>query len=317
MPLAVTQSSAAPNARRAGSEPHAVSDSFTRPWQAKYEAIRRAAVQQRLETGGKGPAERVGRKVYGRVTQRGEDRVFVVLAEFGSTEHSAYCSSTEADACAFPSDGTAKRVSGPRHNRIPRPDRSVDNSTLWQSDYTREHYRNMYFDRMRRFYEQQSSGRYSIGGSVTEWVRVPFNAARYGRDFCGDIVCNNTWFLIRDSLALWTQDRIDAGWSQERIQRYLRTFDHQDRYDFDGDGDFREPDGYIDHFQIVHAGGDQASGSVTPSGAVADPQYGTDAIWSHRSYAEIHPADGTSGPEGGAPLGRSEERRVGKECRSR
>ena len=33
-----------------------------------------------------------------------------------------------------------------------------------------------------------------------------------------------------------------------------------DRYDVDGDGNFREPDGFIDHFQIVHAGGDQAAG---------------------------------------------------------
>src|SRR3712207_2108695 len=206
MPLAVTQSSAAPNARRAGSEPHAVSDSFTRPWQAKYEAIRRAAVQQRLETGGKGPAERVGRKVYGRVTQRGEDRVFVVLAEFGSTEHSAYCSSTEADACAFPSDGTAKRVSGPRHNRIPRPDRSVDNSTLWQSDYTREHYRNMYFDRMRRFYEQQSNGRDSVRGSVHAGGWGPVQAPRFLPGLLGAHVLKKNRVPIPPLSPPWTQE---------------------------------------------------------------------------------------------------------------
>ena len=37
-----------------------------------------------------------------------------------------------------------------------------------------------------------------------------------------------------------------------------------DRYDYDGDGNFNEPDGYIDHFQIVHAGGDQADGDPMP-----------------------------------------------------
>ncbi len=42
------------------------------------------------------------------------------------------------------------------------------------------------------------------------------------------------------------------------------------------DGNFNEPDGYIDHFQIVHSGGDQADG---------DPHQGEDAIWSHRWYA--------------------------------
>ena len=45
--------------------------------------------------------------------------------------------------------------------------------------------------------------------------------------------------------------------------------------------------------QIVHAGGDQADG---------DPNQGTDAIWSHRWYAQINPRF-TSGPAGGAQLG--------------
>ena len=48
-----------------------------------------------------------------------------------------------------------------------------------------------------------------------------------------------------------------------QVQDYLKTFDHQDRYDIDGDGDFNEPDGFIDHFQIVHAGGDEADGDPT------------------------------------------------------
>ena len=65
-----------------------------------------------------------------------------------------------------------------------------------------------------------------------------------------------------------------------QIADYLKTFDEWDRYDLDGDGNFDEPDGFIDHFQIVHAGGDQAAG---------DPNQGTDAIWSHRWYASVQP----------------------------
>ena len=96
---------------------------------------------------------------------------------------------------------------------------------------------------------------------------------------------------------MWTQDKLDAGWTMTRIQNYLKTFDHQDRYDYDNDGNFNEPDGYIDHFQIVHAGGDQADG---------DPIYGSDAIWSHRSYAYVHspgvgPANGPA--KGGVQVG--------------
>ena len=49
-------------------------------------------------------------------------------------------------------------------------------------------------------------------------------------------------------------------------------------YDINGDGNLEEPDGVIDHFQIVHAGGDEAAG---------DPNQGTDAIWSHRSGAAL------------------------------
>src|SRR4029079_19142037 len=104
-----------------------------------------------------------------------------------------------------------------------------------------------------------------------------------------------TWFLIRDALAEWTQQRLDAGWTMKMIQDYLKTFDHQDRYDFDGDGDFNEPDGYIDHFQIVHAGGDEADG---------DPVYGSDAIWSHRGNVGLPPHGQGPGPAiGGVQVG--------------
>ena len=60
----------------------------------------------------------------------------------------------------FPSDGTPQQYDGPLHNQIPAPDRSVDNSTLWQPDYDRAHYEDMYFNRMKEYYEHQSSGRY-------------------------------------------------------------------------------------------------------------------------------------------------------------
>ena len=193
----------------------------------------------------------------------GKDRVFVILAEYGDTRHSAYCDETEEEApdtCAYPSDGTPLKYDGPAHNEIPEPDRSKDNSTLWKANYSRAHFQNMYFNRLDKFFKDQSSGKYRIDGEVTDWVKVPFNEARYGRDFCGDIVCNSTWFLIRDGMAQWTQDRLDDGQTMAQIQDYLKTFDKQDRYDFDDDGNFKEPDGYIDHMQIVHAGGDQADG---------------------------------------------------------
>ncbi len=167
---------------------------------------------------------------------------------------------------------------GPLHNKIPQPDRATDNSTLWQADYNKAHYENMYFNRMKAFFEKQSSGRYSIAGDVNGWVKVPFNEARYGRNFCGSIVCNNTWFLIRDAMSFWVKGQLDSGKTIAQVTDYLKTFDKQDRYDSNGNGNFNEPDGFIDHFQIVHAGGDEAAG---------DDQQGEDAIWSHRWYAQL------------------------------
>ncbi len=158
----------------------------------------------------------------------------------------------------------------------------MDNSTVWQADYDRQHFQNFYFgggESLKNYFEAQSSGRYSVSGTVTDWTEVQFNQARYGRSNgfpCASIVCTNTWALVRDSANQWYADQVAAGRTPAEIAAEMQTFDVWDRYDHDGDGDFNEPDGYLDHFQIVHSGGDQADG---------DPIYGEDAIWSHRWYA--------------------------------
>lgn len=247
-------------------------------------ALKEKALEAKLNGKAPGKTHEVARGQYVELALEDTDKVFVVIAEFGNTRHAAFCDF--GSSCAFPADGSALTYDGPLHNSIPQPDRSVDNTTLWRADYNKAHYEDMYFNRMAAYYQSQSSGRYTVEGSVTEWVKVPFNEARYGRDYCGGIVCNNTWFLIRDAMAFWVKDQLAAGWTSQQVTDYLKTFDVWDRYDYDADGNFDEPDGYIDHFQIVHAGGDQAAG---------DPQQGTDAIWSHRWYAQLIPI-GASGP---------------------
>ena len=260
------------------------SDDLKHPLSEKQRTLRQKALERKLKGDPKaqGKVVQVAKGQYVELARESTDRVFVVIAEFGDTTHASY-----------PDGGSnATTFDGPLHNQIPQPDRAVDNTTLWKADYDVAHYEDMYFNRMAAYYESQSSGRYSVDGEVTEWVKVPFNEARYGRNICGGIVCNNTWFLIRDAMAYWVQGQLDSGKTMVDIQAYLKTFDVQDRYDFDVDGNFAEPDGYIDHFQIVHAGGDEAAG---------DPIYGTDAIWSHRWYANINPFG--TGPIGGAPYG--------------
>ncbi|HEX8626761.1 MAG TPA: immune inhibitor A domain-containing protein [Catenuloplanes sp.] len=230
-----------------------------------------------------------GRDQYVELEREKTDRLFVILAEFGNERHPSY-----PDVDSDPNTPGPTRFDGPLHNQIPAPNRAVDNSTVWQADYAPEHYRNLYFgtgpnvESVKTYYETQSSGRYSVDGKVTDWVKVPYNEARYGRDLCGSSNCTNVWQLVRDAANRWVADQQAQGRTDAQIAADMKSFDQWDRYDHDSDGDFNESDGYIDHFQIVHAGGDQADG---------DPHQGEDAIWSHRWYA-FYTDQGRTGPAG-------------------
>lgn len=253
------------------------------PIAKKKEALRQAAIERRLkgDKAMQGKVAKVGKGQYVELQREATDPVFVILVEFGDEQF------PNPIFQGPPSDGSTDDVTGPLHNEIPAPDRSVDNSTLWKKDYDVAHYEDMYFNRMAKYFQTQSSNRYSVKGDVNGWVKVPFNEALYGRNYCGGIVCNTSQALARDAMAVWVQQQLDAGKSAAQVADYLKTFDAWDRYDLDGDGNFSEPDGYIDHMQVVHAGGDEAAG---------DPNQGTDAIWSHRWYSALQ-----AGGPGGLP----------------
>ena len=204
------------------------------------------------------------------------DKVFVFLVDFGTQRDPLYPDKDQAPAIPGP-----VTFEGPGFDEIPQPGPD-DNSTQWSPEYTKEYYENLYFgegeltDSLKSYYERQSSGRYSVEGMVTDFTTVPYNQARYGRSNgypCAGNVCSNTWNLVSDGMTQWVADQKAAGRTDAEIKATVSQYDIRDRYDFDGDGNFDEPDGYIDRFQIIHAGGDQADG---------DPIYGEDAIWSHR-----------------------------------
>ncbi|MEU6808339.1 immune inhibitor A domain-containing protein [Streptomyces sp. NPDC046831] len=229
-----------------------------------------------------------GEDKYVELGRQKTDKIFTILVEFGDQVDPRY-------------GGDA----GPLHNRIAAPDRKLDNSTEWQQDYDRKHFENMYFgtgegvESMKKYYEKQSSGRYSVDGEVSDWVKVPYNEARYGSNYCGDSTCSSVWNVVSDGVTAWVAQQKAAGKSDADIKADLANYDQWDRYDFDGDGNFNEPDGYIDHFQIVHAGEDESAG-----GGVQ----GEDAIWAHRWYAFGTDA-GATGPEnnrlGGTQIGQT------------
>ena len=216
-----------------------------------------------------------------------EEDIFTILTDFGTQ--------------TLPGQSVAP---GPVHNQIPAPDRTWDgnatddNSTYWVKDFNQAHYQDLMFgsgESFKDFYLKQSSGRFLAKGDVSDWVTVPYNEARYGAKNNAD----GYWNYVKDTATAWFNAQKAAGKTDAEIATYLKQFDKVDRYDYDHDGNFNEPDGYIDHFQAIHAGeGEEAGGGAQ----------GTDAIWSHRWYAFSTDANKT-GPDtnkaGGVPLGNS------------
>ncbi|TGN72424.1 M6 family metalloprotease domain-containing protein [Streptomyces bauhiniae] len=266
------------------------------PLSKTQEAQRQEALNQLIA--GKATAkERNGSKVVQLKSKKGDskyvelsrektDKIFTILVEFGDQTDPKF-------------GGTP----GPLHNKIAAPDRKKDNSTAWQADYNQKHYQDLYFgtgaktESLKKYYEKQSSGRYSVEGEVSDWVKVPYNEARYGNNACGQTNCTSVWNVVSDGLKSWVAGQKAAGKSDAAIKADLAQYDQWDRYDYDGDGNFNEPDGYVDHFQIVHAGEDESAGGGAE---------GENAIWAHRWYAFGTDA-GATGPAGnklgGAPVG--------------
>ena len=250
---------------------------------------------------GKRTARATTKDQYVELSRETTDKVFVILAEFGDERDPKY-----PDQDTDPDIPGPTRFDGPLVNEIPEPNRSLDNSTKWQENFSQSYFQQLYFgsgagvESLKTYYERQSSGRYSVDGEVSDWVKVRYNEARYGRSDgfpCASNVCSNTWALVQDAANQWVADQEAAGRTDAEIKADLLEYDKWDRYDYDNDGNFNESDGYIDHFQIVHAGGDQADG---------DPIQGEDAIWSHRSrtYLDLVGKAGPAGnPDGGNEIG--------------
>ncbi|WLD91864.1 immune inhibitor A domain-containing protein [Alkalihalobacillus sp. AL-G] len=148
---------------------------------------------------------------------------------------------------------------------------------MYYDEYTKEHYENMIFGEngykgpggedlisVKQYYEQQSGGSYTIEGEVAGWYQAKHPAAYYGgNDPAPDGSDRAARSLVYEALVAAANDpTVDLG-----------EYDQEDRYDLDGDGNYREPDGLIDHLMVVHSSvGEEAGGG----------KLGGDAIWSHR-----------------------------------
>lgn len=231
-----------------------------------------------IEVKGKSKDGKPGKSRYVNYPVNREEDIFTILTDFGDQ--------TMAGQSTAP---------GPVHNQIAEPDRSWDgnstddNSTYWLKDFNRQHYTNMMFgagESFKDFYLKQSNGRFLAKGDVSNWVTVPFNEARYGSNSVPQ--SDGYWAYINDTAQAWYADQKVQGKTTEQIRAYLQQFDKVDRYASQEDGVYNRPDGYIDHFQAIHAGeGEEAGGGAQ----------GTDAIWSHRWYVNST-GFGKDGPEG-------------------
>jgi immune inhibitor A len=245
-------------------------DSHPGPLTARQDARRKAA--QKLILSGKASPNadgvvKLANDKYYQAAVSGTARVFTILSEFGTA-----------------GSGKLGTTPGPLHNQIVQPSRSLDNSTAWTSDFNRAYYLNLLFgsgESFKNFYTAQSSGHFTTDGDVSNWVQVPNNASTYGDNTVEND--GGAWQFISDTGNAWYNAQKAAGRSDADIKAQLASFDVWDRYDYDHDGNFDEPDGYLDHFQAVHSGeGEDGNG-------------GEDAIWSHRWY--VNQTDyGLTGP---------------------
>ncbi|GGR78763.1 protease [Streptomyces aureoverticillatus] len=286
------------------------------PFSKQQAQQRKAALEQvvagdaKVQKRGGSNVVKLDDKKYVELGREKTDKIFTILVEFGDKVDDT--TMYDPDGPDGPEQPVKKYGGkpGPAHNKIAKPDRAKDNSTAWQADYNQKHFQDLYFGEgkdkkgkpkhsLKTYYEKTSSGRYSVDGEVSDWVKVDYNEARYGSNYCGDSNCANVWDAVRDGTTAWVKDQKAKGRTDAQIKADLAKYDLWDRYDFDGDGNFNEPDGYIDHFQIVHAGEDESAGGGAE---------GENALWAHRWYAYGNDA-GKTGPadnkSGGTQIGDS------------
>ncbi|MFG2073182.1 immune inhibitor A domain-containing protein [Nonomuraea maritima] len=205
------------------------------------------------------------------------------------------------DDCVVEPPGTL--INGPLHNSIPDPATlpAKDNNTFWVKDFSTTHFNKMlYTDKgitervrtdlkdprdgkrgidisgytLKKMYEEMSKGAYSVTGEAVGWIKVPHSEAWYGAAACGAAPQDMSGHpdnplgaqqLPIDTIEALAKARPDFPWAD---------YDVEDISDADGDGNFAEPDGVIDHLVLVHAGKDKSA-----DGGAEGPY----AIWAHSS----------------------------------
>ncbi|WP_082098708.1 immune inhibitor A domain-containing protein [Demequina iriomotensis] len=240
-----------------------------------------------------------------------EAKLLTILVEFNDEANDDFTGSYVPEYWGASTCKPGEVVNGPLHNTIPDPAEApeLDNNSMWVEDFSSEHFNRMLFSNrgiterirtdltgpdgkpgidisgytMKRMYEEMSHGAYTVTGEATPWVTVPHSEGWYGATTCYQDE-TGAWVagayqgmqghpdnplgagqLPVDAVAALAAAQPDFPWAE---------YDVEDQGDRDGDGNFNEPDGVIDHVVLVHAGADKSGGGGAE---------GTYAIWAHSS----------------------------------
>ena len=229
-------------------------------------------------------------------------------------------------------DSAGHDMNGPTHGTIKAPALD-DNATFWPGDFSPMHYQQMLFgnsypiygvlraagksgkvlpagrnalpyatqvrgysdDTMRNYYLEQSHGAYTVQGDIKNWVKLDLPESYYGANSAEgtDDLTGPVWRVARDAITKFAEENPGFDWAR---------YDQENPFGITG-ADFNQPDGYLDHVILVHAGSDESAGG----GAQL-----TDAIWAHSwdIYENLSggPGDGPGmiipGTEGQGPQGK-------------
>jgi immune inhibitor A len=258
---------------------------------------------------GKSPKEL--KKPYKDAKSTQTAKLLTILVEFDESANDDFGDVMVPEAFGAENCVAGTVQNGPLHNSIPNPADAplLDNNSMWVPDFSSEHYNTMLYTKegitervrtdltgpdgepgfdisgytMKNMYEEMSKGAYSVDGAATPWVKVPHSEAYYGATTCH-----------QDENGDWVYDRVQdmqghpdnpLGPGQLPIDAVNELadmdpdfpwadYDIEDQGDRDGDGNYDEPDGVIDHVVLVHAGEDKSGGGGAE---------GSYAIWAHSS----------------------------------
>ncbi|MGL5669464.1 MAG: immune inhibitor A domain-containing protein, partial [Shewanella sp.] len=158
---------------------------------------------------------------------------------------------------------------------------TASDTDMYYSSYPASHYKNLLFsttgfngpqgqtlDSAYQYYQAVSGKTFFFTGDVKGWYTASQNADYYGANDADTGSDANVAELVKEAVSQAVANMSAAE---------LATYDVEDPYDFNDNGNLNEPDGIIDHVMIFHS----SIGEETGGGKLGD-----NAIWSHRYYVD-------------------------------